>query len=63
MLPVQGEQQDLHVHPHAIPGQGQAGTGCAEPTNPTGLWEGLYLLLVADVPRGGSPGDGGDGVP
>lgn len=30
---------------------------------PLGPGEGLYLLLVADVPRGGSPGDGGDGVP
>lgn len=56
----QGGQQDPQVHPHAFPGQGQAGTSCADPR---GLWEGLYLLLVADVSRGGFPGDGGDGIP
>lgn len=39
----------------------QGGAGLSPP--PQGLGEGLYLLLIADVPGGGSPGDGGDGVP
>lgn len=63
---MQGQQQ-LHVHSHAIPGQGQAGRSCAEPRTPGGFGKGfgkgctfssllMFLVEVLQVMEGmGSP--------
>lgn len=64
----EGNRQDFHVHlQEAIMHSGSAGAGryklhWSQQMRPW-FQEGLYLLFIADIPGGSSPGDGRNWVP